>query len=249
LPIWVSVRERLANLHLPENAVFRRTNGGVLLRWRGSHFPHTIEIPAAAIQSAGECLSSLSTEELHRLVTLDGEPAPTDVLVALLVADRLRLKLPRGVKARGAALTMALRSAAQELYEKIGLEMFAAENRRRANWLKFLEDELNRREGASRRRSATELTAFAIDRYAGINWARSGLKSPMQDGDVEYFGKHYLAGPPVVDGSGLHLARVILERIEADAPKPPPRSVDARTRQLLLRMRERFRMKMGLVGR
>jgi hypothetical protein len=95
-----------------------------------------------------------------------------------------------------------------------------------------------------------EWIAYAIADLSGIQWAATGLRSPLRDGVVEtkYFVEHYLRADPTWNREGQEIAGRIIAGLEAKRPRRAPEPVSHKARLVVERARVRGHLRIGLIG-
>jgi hypothetical protein len=144
--------------------------------------------------------------------------------------ENLSARAPRGASGKVATLSETIKCAAQEVFLYVGRRLVPPQTPKhiREAWA-TTEEKAWLQDLAGRALSeavvvadvrghldAVSLTAYAIARFSGVNWADAGLKCPIDAGviDREYFQKQYLSGPDIVTADGWSLAHRVLERVD-----------------------------------
>jgi hypothetical protein len=146
-------------------------------------------------------------------------------LLAKRVHENLSARAPRGASGKVAALSEAIKCAAQDVFFYINGRLAPQHAPRHIReawgdppaWLQALAGRASSEEVDVTMRGhldAVSLTAYAIAR--GIDWNKTGLKDPTDGGIIDrgYFQKHYLSRPDVMTLEGLRLASRVLEQID-----------------------------------
>jgi hypothetical protein len=233
--------KELAPLGISPDAVYRETPSGFVVRWGPLGAQLSAKIPAAWVGEAEEGLDELLNSlpahvhsGLEASAKETGETPIPQMFLAFLIAERRRLKIPRGANAEAASNTLIIRAAAQTLCEWIQF-VGLCRGDRSESWISTLRQKAEAEGGW---RSAAEITAYAITK--AVDWKTARLMPPIRDGelDLDYFKKQYLDGEVTTNREGRTLAETIEESYSPPkqaAPRDPVRE------RLAKRISERFR--------